>query len=468
MIRLAPLLALVLACGCVAARPDWRQAAVQGELQAMSAPAKDALLDEIERQHFQFFVRNSDPVTGLTKDRTTAASAASIACTGFALTAYGIAAKRGWIDRAGAAAFTRKVLGTLAKAPMGPGGQGVAGYKGFYYHFLDMHTGLRTWNCELSTVDTALMLAGARFARNFYDQPEEADIRNLADQLDGRVEWPWAMAGRPVVSMGWTPEKGFIPASWEAYNESMILVLLGLGTAGHPLPDGAWGPYTAKVKPELLYGQTHVAFGPQFGHQYSHGWVDFRGIQDPVARRLGWDWFENSRRATLAQFQYAQQNPKGWAGYGPLSWGLTACDGPGDVIKEADFGGRRVKFDWYAARGITPADPDDGTIAPTAAAASLPFAPEIVLPTLARWKRDRPDLWGPDGWADGYNDTAKWVDKDRLGIDQGPIVIMLENYRSGFVWDVMKHDPVLRRGLAKAGFTGGWVSSPAEKTGTSP
>jgi hypothetical protein len=457
MIRLAPLLALMLATGCVAARPDWRQAPTPGEIQIKADPSADALLDEIERQHFQFFQHHSDPTTGLTKDRSTAASAASIACTGFALTAYGIAAKRGWIGRSEAAAFTRKVLGTLAKLPMGPDAQGTAGYKGFYYHFLDLHTGLRTWNSELSTVDTALMLAGARFARAYYDQPGEDDIRALVDQLDERVDWPWAMAGRPVVSMGWKPESGFIPASWEAYNESMILMVLGLGTGGHPLPDGTWGPYTAKVKPQMLHGQLHVAFGPQFGHQYSHGWIDFRGIQDLVARRLGWDWFENARRATLAQFQYAQENPKGWAGYGPTSWGLTACDGPGDAVRSIDKGGRHLEFQAYAARGIAPNDPDDGTIAPTAAAASLPYAPSLVLPTLAHWKRERGELWGPDGWADAYNDTLHWVDADRLGIDQGPIVIMLENYRSGLVWDVMKRDPVVRRGLGRAGFTGGWL-----------
>jgi hypothetical protein len=244
---------------------------------------------------------------------------------------------------------------------------------------------------------------------------------------------------------GLVPGQGLHRGQLGAYNESFILEILALGTPGHPLPDGAWGPYTAKVQAKDLYGQRHVPFGPQFGHQYSHGWIDFRGIQDPVARKLGWDWFENARRATLAQFAYAQQNPKRWQGYGPASWGLTACDGPGQ-------GG----FDGYSARGIN-GDPDDGTIAPTAAAASLPYAPELVLPTLAHWKADRPDLWGPDGFADAYNDTARWVDGDRLGIDQGPIVIMLENYRSGLVWETMKRDPVIRTGLKRAGFSGGWL-----------
>lgn len=448
-------LAAALATGCVSQLVPHRDVAEGPVLvQAMGATQRDALLDDIERAHFQFFVDNSDPQTGLTKDRSTQGSAASIACSGFALTAYPIAVQRGWIDRTGAAAFTRRVLATLTHVPQGPDAQGVGGYHGWFYHFLDMKTGLRTWNCELSTIDTALLMAGVRFARNYYDRPEEADIRAQADQLFNGIDFPWALNGGPLLSMGWFPDKGFIPAVWQAYNESMILLLLGLGQATHPLPPQAWGPYEARVAARPLYGETHVPFGPQFGHQYSHGWVDFRGINDATTRRMGFDWFENACRATRAQHNYALANPKGWKGYGALDWGLTACDGPGGAVTPPPG----VTFLSYAARGID-GDPDDGTIAPTAAAASLPYAPELVLPTLAHWRQDRPDLWGRDGFADAFNPTAGWVDTDRLGIDQGPIVLMLENYRTGFVWNVMHKDPVLRAGLGKAGFSGGWLGS---------
>jgi hypothetical protein len=427
--------AALVASGCVAARPDWQTASPEAEFRAMSLPAKEQLLDEVERAHFNYFVMHADPVTGLVKDRSTPASACSIAAVGFALTAYPVAAKRGWIDRAAAAAYARRVLGFLAKVPQGPQASGVGGYKGFFYHFLDMKTGLRTWNCELSTIDTALLMGGVRFARMYFNAADEADIRDLADQLYNRVEWPWALNGHEVVSMGWTPEKGFITHEWVAYNESFILELQALGHPTHPLPPNSWTPYMRRVQAREHYGQHHVVFGPHFGHQYSHIWVDFRGIKDPVASRLGFDWFENARRATLAQHAYAVANPKGWKDYGPLDWGLTACDGPKN----------------YAARGID-GDPDDGTIAPTAAAASLPYAPELVLPTMAHWKKDRPELWGADGWADAFNPTAGWVDSARLGIDQGPIVLMIENHRSGMIWSLMKNDPSLQRGLKLAGF----------------
>ena len=454
MRRLAALLtAALVVAGCAAQRVAVPKDAAEVALVArsMGAPAREALLDELERAHFQYFVDHSDPVTGLTKDRSTPDSAASIAAVGFSLTAWAIAAERGWVTRDAALAYTRKVLGTLRRLPQGPAAQGVAGHKGWFYHFLDARTGLRTWNCELSTIDTALLMAGVRFARAYYDRPAEAALRADADALFDRIDHPWALAGGDVLRMGWTPEHGFIPARWKAYNESMILVLLGLGQASHPLPANAWSAYMAGVAPREHFGERHVVFGPHFGHQYSHAWVDFRGLQDATTRSMGFDWFENSRRATRAQHTYAITNPKGHQGYGALDWGLTACDGPGSQT------GAPGRFDGYAARGIEAHDPDDGTIAPTAAAASLPYAPELVLPTLAHWRRDRPDLWGPHGFADAFNDAARWVDPDRLGIDQGPIVLMIENHRTGFVWDVMKRDPVLRAGLKRAGFAGGWL-----------
>ncbi len=461
---------LALATGCAALGPQRHADAAQGADVAVRAglPATDdeALLDEIGRAHFRYFVAQSDPVTGLTRDRSQAWSPSSVAAVGFSLTAWPVAARRGWVSRAEAASYAKKTLTTLWRAPQGPQASGVAGHKGLFYHFIDPKTAARAWNCELSTIDTALLMAGVRFAGAFFDgqAPDEVAVRTLADQLYRRVDWAWALDGGDRLSLGWTPEKGFLPYHWGGYNEAMIMLLLGLGSPTHPLPPATWAAYHRSDQTVERYGQRYVPFGPLFGHQYSHAWVDFRGMRDATNARLGWDWFENSRRATLAQQGYAIANPKGFRGYGALDWGLTACDGPGggkDVTRTIK--GKPVTFHGYLARGA-PDDHDDGTLAPTAAAASLPFAPEIVLPTLRHWRRDRPEIWGPYGFQDAFNPTfdetkpSGWVGPDTLGIDQGPIVLMTENHRSGLVWEVMRRDPALRAGLRQAGFTGGWLA----------
>ncbi|MBI2809695.1 MAG: hypothetical protein HYX67_02530 [Candidatus Melainabacteria bacterium] len=204
-----------------------------------------------------------------------------------------------------------------------------------------------------------------------------------------------------------------------------------------------------------MNGQKSLEFGPLFGHQYTQVWMDYRGIKDATNQKLGFDYFENSRRAAQAQHAYAVANPMGWKGYGSLDWGLTASDGPGDVVKNID--GKPVEFKSYNARGF-PNAPDDGTIAPTAAASSLPFVPELVLPTLKHWYNDRPEIVGPLGFQDAFNPTfdatkpSGWVDRETLGIDQGPILLMTENFRTGMVWGKMKGDPYLTTALKKAGF----------------
>lgn len=447
---------LVLTSSCVAAQPAWQRATPAGEVKAAAVdPQTDAMLESIERAHFQFFVDQADPQTGLVKDRSTPASACSIACVGFALTAYPIAANRGWISRQQAASYALRVMTTMDKLPQGPAPGGVGGYRGWFYHFIDMHTGLRMWNSELSTIDTGLMMAGVRFARTYFDRPEEQPIRDVADHLWNNVQWNWARNGQDTLTMGWNPESGFISARWNAPCEAAVLILQGLGASTDAMPDGSWQAFMRTASAKDLYGQHLMPFPPLFGHQYSHAWVDFRGIRDGFSQQLGCDYFENSRRAVLAQHAYALANPGHWKDYSALDWGLTACDGPGNVTVVVD--GQPRKLDGYSARGC-PEGPDDGTIAPTAAAASLPFAPELVVPTLQHWRKDRPELWGADGFADAFNPTAGWVDDARLGIDQGPIVLMTENYRSGMVWSVMRRDPALRRGLQRAGFGGGWLA----------
>jgi hypothetical protein len=434
------------------------------------------LFDDIQARTFRFFWEHHDPRTGLVPDRWPSRSASSIAAVGFALTAYPIGVERGYVSRGAAAERVLKVLRFFDGAPQGPEPGGRTGHRGFFYHFLDLETGLRSApDVELSTIDTTLLLAGMLFCQSYFDRTDadETALRELVERIYGRVDWNWAAPRPPIVSMGWRPEVGHYPSEWRIYDESMILYVLALGSPTHPLPDDAWPAYTTKRQLHEYRGQTHVNFAPLFGHQYSHVWIDFRGILDDSMAAKGLDYFENSRRATLAQREYAIANPRGFKGYGPDVWGLTACDGP-DAKTIVD--GRAVEFWGYAARGAARGEErDDGTLAPTAAIASLPFAPEIVVPAVSEMRRRYgAHVYGEYGFLDASNPSvpdgtpvragrvvpgAGWFDTDYLGIDQGPILAMIENHRSGLVWNVMKRNPHVQRGLRRAGFRGGWLEA---------
>jgi hypothetical protein len=433
----------------------------------------ELLMERLERAHFQFFVDYQNKDTGLILDRTRLDGPATIAGVGFALPAYGAASTRSWISRDEAVAYTIKVLRVLWNVPQGDGASGTNGFRGFYYHFLNPKTGERAvspqfWNSELSSIDTALLMAGVRFARNFYlkRNAAEKEIRELCDKIYERVEWDWLVHDDGQIGHGWTPETGLFTNVYSGYSEALLLYLLAMGSPTHPAPEASWKALQDHFKVVEYYGRPMISMPgtPLFCYQYPHCWVDFRGIKDSVNRRLGFDYFENSRRATTAQHQYACENPQRFRGYNKLSWGLTACDGPGDVTKVID--GKERQFFWYRERGA-PDGADDGTIAPTAAMSSLPYNPRLVLATARKWLKDQPELFSMHGFADAYNptfgDPAKpeslsgWVDPERIAIDQGPVVLMFENYRSGLIWTVMKRDPVLLRALRKAGFTGGWL-----------
>ncbi|HKS24239.1 MAG TPA: glucoamylase family protein [Thermoanaerobaculia bacterium] len=428
----------------------------------------DVLLDDVERRSFHYFWDLADPHTLLVPDRAPTPSFSSIAAVGFGLTAYGIGAERGYVTRAEAAARTLATLRSMLAMKQGPDAHGVSGYHGFFYHFLDMRTGARFETVELSTIDTGLLVAGALFAQSYFDRPEEQPIRDAAEQLYERVEWTWEQPRAPAISMGWTPEHGFHDWDWRGYNEAMIVIVLALGSPTHPVDAGAWSEYHKTDRTGTFYGQQHVLFAPLFGHQYSHVWIDFRGIRD----KSGVDWFENSRRATLSQHAYAIDNPGGWRDYGDRIWGLSACDGPMDATIAID--GRPRTFHSYHARGATEGDVrDDGTIAPTAAASSIAFAPEIAIPAIREMStRYGANLYSTYGFLDAFNPTLRtteqlkhgrvvpgmgWFDVDYLGIDEGPIVAMIENYRSGLVWKTMRRNEHIVRGLKRAGFTGGWL-----------
>jgi len=434
-----------------------------------------AFIDELERRTFDWFWETT-PASGLTFDRWPSPSPCSIAAVGFGLTAYGIGAERGWVPRAAAAQRALTTVRFFRDAPQGPQPTGKAGYRGFFYHFLDAATGERYEECEVSTVDTALLLAGMLFVRAYFnrDDPVESEIRRDVDAVYARVEWDWAQPRAPLICHGWTPEKEFIRYDWQGYNEAMLVYLLALAAPEHPVAPEAWKWWTRRYGDSwgVLYGFEHLTFAPLFGHQYSHTWYDFRGVQDEFMRGKGIDYFENSRRATQAQRAYAIANPMHWRQYGENVWGLTACDGPANTGRL--YLGDARRFRGYSARGVSMERfVDDGTIAPTAAGGSIAFAPEIAIPALQEMRsRFGEVIYGRYGFLDSFNPSFHydgrlayghrvadfgWVDNDYLGIDQGPILAMIENHRSDLVWRTMRGHPAIRLGLERAGFTGGWL-----------
>ena len=439
--------------------------------------ALDPEIAELQERTFRWFWDVTPHETGLTPDRWPTPSFCSVAAVGSALTVYPIGVENGWITRDQARERTLSTVRFFHDAPQGPQATGVSGHKGFFYHFLDMQTGHRFGTTELSTVDTALLLGGMLFAARYFDgeHADEVEIRRLVEAVYARVEWPWAQVRGHKISMGWHPETGFIPHDWDGYNEGMLVILLAMASPTHPVDPAAWAAWCSTYDTLSWtdrWGQPYLHFAPLFGHQYSHMWVDFRGILDPYMRDKGFDYFENSRRAAYAQQAYARANTGNWAGYSDQVWGLTACDGPGDFI--LDIAGREREFFSYSARG--PGERDDGTIAPTAAAASIAFAPEIVIPCVKAMKARYPAIYTRYGFLDAFNPTLTetggndllhgdihpgvgWIADDYLGIDQGPIVIMIENHKSDLVWRLMRTDPHLRRGLEHAGFSGGWLSA---------
>jgi hypothetical protein len=451
---------------------------------AITAHVSDSqLLDDVERRTFNFYWDKVNHRNGLMADRWSTTSVCSITGTGFALTAWPIGVERGWITRSEARDLTLRTLRFFEQLAQGGEGTGIGGYRGFYYQFIDMQTGLRLGKWELSTVDTTWLQMGMVVAQGWFDREDEkeSEIRALSQRLLDRTEWDWMQAnsiGGKAISMGWSPERGFIERNWDGYNEGLPLYLLALGSPSHPAKDGAYEAWTAPFAKYWRGEGTnrHISFGPHFAHQYAAVWVDPRGIRDATMRAAGFDYFENSRRATYAQRNYAIANPMGWDGYSKDIWGLSACDGPGDLV--IDFKGKPTRFHGYAAYGPQgmPDEDDRGTLAPTAAVASIPFAPEICIPAaraLRNFQGGR--LYDTYGYFDSFNPSFRdthvtltagsadarlgWVDHDYLSDNQGPILGMIANYKTGMIWKATRHVPNLLRGLTRAGFAGGWLNT---------
>ena len=424
----------------------------------------DRQLQNLQAKAFAYFAHETNPLNGLVLDKTAPDWPSSIAATGLALSCYPVAVERDLMDKSTAVERTLTTLRFFWNSPQGPQAD-ATGYRGFYYHFLDMQTGRRAWDCELSTVDSAFLFAGALTAAAYFcaDTPDQREIRELAEALYLRADWAWAQNSAATLCHGWKPASGFLCGRWNGYSEALLLYVLGLGSPTYPLDTDAYSAWVSSYEWRRCYDLDYLYAGPLFTHQLSHIWIDFRGIQDAFMRGKGIDYFENSRRAAHVQQRYAIDNPLDYKGYGRDAWGITASVGPGPDVLQID--GVERRFYDYEGRGA-PYGIDDGTLAPWAVVASLPFAPEIVLPVVHHYVNT---LRLHDGNRYGFSATFNptypgqpdsrcgWVSPHHLGLNQGPVVLMIENHRSGLLWQLMRSCRYIGDGLRRAGFTGGWL-----------
>jgi len=426
------------------------------------------MFDRLLRETFDYFRREINPINGLIADKTQPGSPSSIAAVGMGLSVYTVAVERGLLPRAEAAGRTLTLLRFLHSSHQGPESD-ATGYKGFYYHYLDMQSGRRALQCELSTIDTAILMAGVLTAASYFtgNKSEEIEIRELAEILYRRVDWKWALNEGTTICHGCTPESGFLPFRWDTgYSEALLLYVLALGSPTFPIDSQGYGEWTSTFEWKKVYDIEYLYAGPLFIHQMSHLWLDFRGIHDDFNRKTGIDYFENSRRATYVHRQYGIHNPLGFSRYSEYGWGLTASDGPGPAVLKLK-GVRRIFYD-YIARGA-PFGPDDGTISPWAVVASLPFAPEIVTRTI-RHAIERLRLRGRNPYEfdasfnptypdDTHKDLHGWVSPWVFGLNQGPIIMMIDNFQSELIWKTFRKCPYIVAGLRRASFRGGWLDT---------
>jgi hypothetical protein len=366
--------------------------------------ADERFLERLEYDSILYFVRETNPFNCLVKDSSRPGSPASVAAAGFGLTAICIGESRGWIDTEDAKYLVLKTLKTFR--------DDVPNEHGFFYHFLDMRTAQRAWNSEASSIDTALFLAGALFAGEYFKGTE---IEKIANELYERVDWPWMLNGKKILCMGWKPEEGFLPYYWDSYSEAMILYALAIGSPTHPIQPECWREWKRPVDSYKEFRMVYCTTGSLFTYQYSHAWIDFRNILDD-----GVNYYDNSVAATKANRQFCIDNSMSHKTYGENSWGLSACIGP----------------DGYSGYGAKPgAAVNDGTIPPCGMAGSLAFDPAASLNGLKNIYVSCGDfLYGKYGFKDAFNIEKGWWAEEYLAIDVGITAIMVENYRSGLVW----------------------------------
>ncbi len=411
------------------ASPGWSAHPAMALLDQRVSAADARLLEQCQRGAVNYFVEQTDPVSGLARDRAPAdggrsGGPASIAATGFALTAWCIADDRGWL-RPGEA--RQRVEQTMRFAL-----EHVQQEHGWFYHFIEARTGQREWQCEVSTIDTALFLQGVLLAREYLADPE---VTTLADRIYARINWRWALNGGSTLSHGWRPETGFLAARWDSYAEMLGLYLLGIGAPTQPLPSDTWQAWQ-RGPIERYGGHTFLSGAPLFVHQYTHAWFDFRAWSDGRA-----DYWKNSVEATLAQRDWSGVMSAHFARWSRVMWGLTASD----------------SLHGYVAWGGPSDDPNcaDGTLVPGAPGGSLPFAPSECLASLQAMRATGGDrIWKHYGFVNAFNPQTGWASPDVIGIDLGITLLMAENLRSGFVWRHFMQAPEVRRGMKLAGFVG--------------
>jgi hypothetical protein len=435
---------------------------IEEPLQVELSNKQRELLDDLQKKSFTYFLDQTNPANGLVADSTWKNSPASIAAVGFSLPVYAVGVEHGWMRREEAIERTLAVLRFFSQKESRSEPDEL-GYQGFYYHFLDMQSGQRVGQCEISTIDTSLLIAGMLAAGAYYqdDKPGEIEIRQRVDQLYERVNWQWTLDGGMAPSHGWRPEYGFIPYRWQGYDEALLLYILGLGSPTFPLPGSSYQAWTASFRWETLYDIPFLFASPLFIHHFSQVWIDVRDIQDRYMKAHASDYFQNSRKAAYIARQYAIENPHKYIGYGENAWGISASEGPIREVGPVEIGGRQ--FYGYLARGVP--EPDDGTLSPWTVITALPFAPEISLPSIEHYLTHYPHLYGSYGMMCSINPTYPektgnldgWYSNNYYGLNEGPVVLMIENYLNGFVWELMKRQPPISQGLRQAGFSGGWL-----------
>jgi len=385
----------------------------------------DQFLDQVQHATYLYFWEQASPTTGLVKDRALAAggdtrTVASIAATGFGLTALCIGHKRGYGD---ATQIQARVLATLNFL------MNQVNVNGFFYHFIDMTSGARVWNSEVSSIDTSILLCGVLMCRQYF---QDAQIQSLASQIYQRVNWPWMLNGAAAFSMGWTPESGFITSRWDTYCELMMIYLLAIGSTTNPVAASAWNAFS---RPSFTYqGLTYITnlSAPLFIHQYSHAWFDFRNKQDAYA-----NYFNNSVTATQAHKLFCLSLQSQFKDYQTNAWGITASD----------------SANGYTAWGGPPTMGNlDGSLVPCAAGGSLPFVPTDCIAVLRNLQQQYPQCWQRYGFIDAFNPLTGWYDSDVIGIDAGITMLMAENQRSNFVWNTFMTNPEAQSAFSAVGF----------------
>ena len=415
----------IFQAGALAVPLAWLPTCSRSHKSSRSPQTDDQLLDEIQRASFDFFWTEAGSATGQVKDRALAAgndtrTVSSIAATGFALTALCIADRRGYKNSADIKDRVRTTLRFLANQ--------LPQEHGFFYHFVDMNTGARVSKCELSSIDTTILLCGVLTARQYFN---DAEIRDLATTIYNRVDWAWMLNGGPTLSMGWTPESGFLSGRWNHYCELMMIYLLAIASPTHPIPAASWEAWT---RPTITYQGIPYISGndPLFTHQYSHAWFDFRNMKDAHA-----DYFQNSINATKAHKLFCLSLRNKFPDYADDLWGITASDFVGG---------------YTAWGGPPPMGPIDGSIVPCATGGSLPFVFDDCMRVLRNIRTKYNRAWARYGFVDAFNPLTGWYDPDVIGIDVGITMLMAENHRTGFVWQTFMKNPEASAAMKLVGF----------------